>query len=126
MAGSEAIRVLVVDDHEAVLQGVAWLVESEAPRLQVAGLARTGAEAFRLASSTRPHVIVLDMLLAGETALDLLPGLARASNAAIVILTSMADPCARTDALARGACAWVNKLAPASELLAAIHEAHAR
>jgi DNA-binding NarL/FixJ family response regulator len=125
MAGKEEIRVLVVDDHEAVLKGVARLVESEAPRLRIAGLARSGDEALRLASSTCPHVIVLDVLLDGENGLDLMPAFARAGSPAVVVLTSMSDTRARADALARGACAWVSKLAPAGELLAAIGNARA-
>lgn len=120
MTHNEKIKVLVVDDHEAVRNGVARLLESAAPRLQVAGLARTGAEALELAGTTHPDVIVLDLLLDGENGLDLLPGLKRVCGAAIVILTSLNDTHTRAGALEHGARAWVSKLAPAGDLLAAI------
>jgi len=117
------MKVLVVDDHDAVLGGLARLIEAEAPRLQVAGLARTGAEALRLAVDASPDIIVLDLLLGNESGLDLLPALKQASGAAVIVLTSVCDARARVMARQRGASAYVSKLAPAAELIAAIDAA---
>lgn len=117
------MKVLVVDDHDAVLGGLARLIEAEGPRLQVAGLARTGAEALRLAREACPDVVVLDLLLDGECGLDLLPALKQACGAEVVVLTSVSDARARDTARLRGACAYVSKLAPAAELIAAIDAA---
>jgi NarL family two-component system response regulator LiaR len=118
------MKILIVDDHEAVLNGVACLVESEAPRWQLAGLARSGTEALRLAQALRPDVVVLDLCLAGESGLDLLPELARTCGGGIVILTSLADAQMRARALRVGAHGYVSKLAPAAELVAAIDAAY--
>jgi len=118
------MKILIIDDHEAVLNGLARLVESEAPRWQLAGLARTGREALSLAQALRPDVVVLDLCLAGESGLDLLPELARNCGGGIVILTSLADAQMRARALRLGAHGYVSKLAPAAELVAAIDAAY--
>lgn len=118
------MKILIVDDHEAVLIGVSRLVESEAPRWQLAGLARNGDEALRLAQALRPEVVVLDLFLGGESGLDLLPELARICGGGIVILTSLADAQMRARALRAGAHGYVSKLAPAAELVAAIDAAY--
>jgi DNA-binding NarL/FixJ family response regulator len=118
------MKVLIVDDHEAVLNGVARLVESEAPRWQLTGLARNGSEALRLAHALLPDVIVLDLCLAGESGLDLLPELVRTCGGAVVILTSLADAQMRARAFRVGAHSYVSKLAPAAELVAAIDAAY--
>ncbi|HEU0204611.1 MAG TPA: response regulator transcription factor [Burkholderiaceae bacterium] len=119
------MKVLIVDDHEAVLTGLSLLIQSEAPRLQLAGLARNGAEALQLAHSLRPDVIVLDLCLAGENGLDLLPTLRQGGATAIVVLTSCTDAQSRARASALGVHGYVNKVAPAAVLLAAIDAAGA-
>lgn len=119
------MKVLIVDDNDAVLAGVALLVQTESPRLELVGLARSGADALPLARAQQPHVIVLDLCLAGESGLDLLPALTKACNAAVVVLTSYSDAATRSQALARGAHAFVDKFAAGATLIAAIEDAGA-
>jgi DNA-binding NarL/FixJ family response regulator len=56
------VRVLVVDDHPVVVQGVTMLVRDN-PDIEVVGDARSGAEALVAVRELRPHVILLDLRL---------------------------------------------------------------
>lgn len=56
---SEAIRILIVDDHEVVRRGLALVLRQE-PDFQVAGEAQDGEEALKLCGKLQPHVVVLD------------------------------------------------------------------
>ena len=54
------IRILIVDDSESVLEGLAALLNAE-PEFEVVGLARTGREAVEGVSASSPHVVVMDV-----------------------------------------------------------------
>jgi DNA-binding NarL/FixJ family response regulator len=120
MRDRNPVRVLLVDDHRAVLIGLSTLIDGEFPRLQVAGAAATGAEALRLANETHPDVILLDVDLGDENGLDLMPELTRDGAAKVVILTSVRDPMLRTRAQQLGAHGFVSKDEPATAIFAAI------
>jgi DNA-binding NarL/FixJ family response regulator len=66
-----AVRVLVADDHEVVLEGVRALIERQ-PDLEVCGLAANGREAVELAQKTKPDVVVLDMSMPELDGLDVI------------------------------------------------------
>jgi DNA-binding NarL/FixJ family response regulator len=66
-----AVRVLVADDHEVVLEGVRALIERQ-PDLEVCGLAANGREAVELAQKTKPDVVVLDMTMPELDGLDVI------------------------------------------------------
>jgi two-component system, NarL family, response regulator NreC len=66
-----AVRVLVADDHEVVLEGVRALIERQ-PDLEVCGLAANGREAVELAHKTKPNVVVLDMTMPELDGLDVI------------------------------------------------------
>ena len=117
------IRVLLVDDHRAILSGLSSLISGEAPRMKVAGAAASGAEALRLNREVQPDVILLDVNLGEENGLDLMPALAAVSTARIVILTSLADPAVRERALQLGASGFVMKDDTAAALLESIENA---
>lgn len=114
-------RVILADDHRAVLDAVARLL---APRFEVVGTARDGLEALGLAISLRPDAVVLDL---GMPELD---GFAVADRirqagltAAIVILTVSEDPALVAAALAAGALGYVTKSRAATELVSAVEAA---
>ena len=123
MLNQSFIGVLVVDDHAATRAGVASLIESERPRMHCVGTAGTADEALAYTRALQPDVIVLDVNLADEDGLALIPGLHRAAHCAVVVLTSLQDPNVAAQALRLGAHACLHKTAPAAELMATIFAA---
>ena len=57
-----AIRVLIVDDHGVVRQGLRMFLGSD-PELEIIGEARDGAEALSLAQELHPDVVLMDLLM---------------------------------------------------------------
>ena len=120
MPGSQSIRVLIVDDHGIVRAGLRMLLESQ-PRTSVVGEAANCAEALVLATREQPDVIVLDLDLGGENAVESIPTLLSAAPAArLLVLTGVRDPEAHREAVRRGAMGLVLKEKAAETLLQAI------
>jgi DNA-binding NarL/FixJ family response regulator len=111
------VRVLVVDDHPGVRLGIANLVQSDFPRMQAVGAVGTPEEALLAVASLQPHVVVLDVNLAGADGLALIPLLQHAAPCRIVVLTSLLDTRIDERASRLGAAACVRKTAPASDLM---------
>ena len=120
MLDHSSIRVLVVDDHLGTRTGLASLIEAEQPRMRCIGSAGTAGEALTHTRALQPHVILLDVDLAGDDGLALIPALHLAAPCAVVVLTSLQDPNVATFALRLGAHACLHKTAPAADLIAAI------
>jgi two-component system response regulator DevR len=73
------IRILLVDDHTVVREGLRMLIENEADMV-VVGEAGTSADALAAAGREQPDVIVLDLALGGEDSVDSLPALMACSE----------------------------------------------
>lgn len=120
--GAQTIRVLIVDDHKIIRDGLRDLISSRGG-MTVVGDAGNSAEALGVAQRERPDVIVLDLDLAAESGLDLIPELQRADEeAAILILTGVRDAAKRDQAMELGARGVVLKDEGATELLNAIEK----
>src|SRR6266852_2208973 len=116
----QSIRVLIVDDHGIVRAGLRMLLESQ-PGITVVGEAATCAEALALATGAQPDVIVLDLDLGGENAVESIPALLQAAREArILVLTGVRDPEAHRQAIRQGAMGLVLKEKAAETLLQAI------
>ena len=72
-----ALGVLIVDDNRLFLEAARALLEREG--LRVVGVAATSAEALQRAEELRPRVILVDIMLGGESGFDLARRLARQS-----------------------------------------------
>jgi len=72
-----ALGVLIVDDNRLFLEAARALLEREG--LRVVGVAATSAEALQRAEELRPQVILVDIMLGGESGFDLARRLARQS-----------------------------------------------
>ena len=114
------LRVLIVDDHVGIRMGIASLIDAEAPLMCCVGAVGTPVEALWNTSRLQPHVVVLDVNLAGENGLALIPALHDSARCAVVVLTSLIDPRVSVRAHELGAIACLHKMSPAAELLACI------
>ncbi|HTV92963.1 MAG TPA: response regulator transcription factor [Verrucomicrobiae bacterium] len=114
------IRLLVVDDHPVVRDGVALLATSTR-HIELVGYAPNGKAALELAESAAPDVILCDLRLPDMLAPELIALLRRCvPNARIVIFTAYPDHPAVCAALEAGACGIVAKDAARTDLSAVI------
>jgi DNA-binding NarL/FixJ family response regulator len=113
-------RVLIVDDHPAVRDGLAVRISSE-DDLEVCGEAADVAEALKLMDSTRPDVAVIDIQLKDSDGLGLVKRL-RAHNEAVRILvwSVYPDKLYAERALNAGALGYINKEHPTGRIVEAI------
>jgi two-component system, NarL family, nitrate/nitrite response regulator NarL len=114
------IRILLVDDHQSLLWGLAKLIESERPRMEVVGTAADMAEALAVAQKEQPDVILLDIDLSGVSSLDSMPALLKAVKAHVLILTGVRDTKTHDRAMLSGARGIVHKEESAETILKAI------
>lgn len=118
------IRVMIIDDHAVIRAGLRMLIEHD-QTMNVVALAGTRAEALRLAASTRPDIIILDLILGDDDGLTFLPELREVSpTSRVVVLTGVANPDSHRMAIRRGAMGIVLKEHAAELLLKAIQKVH--
>jgi len=120
----DKIRILLVDDHTILRDGIRLLLESE-PDMTVVGEAEDGRTAVKLTCQLKPDVVLMDI------AMPLLNGLEATRqikhdcpHAKVLILTMHENEEYIRQALASGAMGYILKDAAARELLNAIHAVH--
>ncbi len=79
------VRVLIVDDHEIVREGLTTLLEAE-PGIEVIGEASDGAEALELTAALAPHVVLMDVALPKLDGIEVTRQLRKANPAVQVLL----------------------------------------
>jgi DNA-binding NarL/FixJ family response regulator len=122
---SEPIRVLVVDDHAVVREGIRHILEGE-PGFVVVGEAGNGVDALRLAAEQRPDVVVLDVSMPGESGLRVAPKLRDAAPETRVLIMSMHDNAEYVrEGVRAGASGYLLKDSAAAELRLAVRAVHA-
>jgi DNA-binding NarL/FixJ family response regulator len=120
----ENIRVMVVDDHPIVRQGVRSLLSNHAD-LTLAGEADNAATALELAARIRPDVVLLDIRMPGTTGVEIVQRLCRqCPGAKVLMLTSFDDEEYVTPALQAGAHGYILKSASDEMLVGAVRAAH--
>lgn len=112
------MRILIVDDHAVVRQGLRRLLSPNGEH--VISEAAEGQEALRLAEALRPHVVILDLNLPGLGGFELLQRLVQAGHGRVLVLSMYAEPNYARRALAAGAYGYVSKGAPPEELVTAV------
>ena len=116
------IRAVVVDDHAVVRSGIKLLLERE-DDLEVVGEAGNAKDAIFAVRALKPDVILLDVVMPGESGIDVLPNLLKESPATKVLVLSMQDdPSYVREAFAAGASGYVLKEAADEEVVAAVRE----
>ncbi len=117
------IRLVIVDDHAIVRQGLRSILERE-PDIEVVGEAASAAEALDLVAAARPHIVLLDLKLsAGSDVAGLaLCGQLTAATPApgVLVVTTFLDQQLVLEAIQRGARGYVLKDVDAVALVAAI------
>jgi NarL family two-component system response regulator LiaR len=120
---SNAVSVLIVDDHEVVRQGVRAFLDAR-PEFEVVGEAGSGAAAVKLAEENVPDVVLMDLVM---PEMDGVEATRRVKNVSprtqIVILTSYHDDEHIFPALQAGAISYVLKDIRMEELAAAVQRA---
>jgi len=117
------IRLLIVDDHPIVREGIAAVLERERD-IEVVGSAETIAEGLRLVARFRPDVILLDLKLPDAIANGGVAAFAR-ERAGVVVFTAYDSEDDVFEAIHGGARGYLLKGAPAAEIAHAIRRVHA-
>lgn len=119
--GSEQLRVLFVDDHKVMRQGLIRLMSGQ-PNIHILGEAADGREAVRLAFQLKPDVIVMDISMPEMNGIEATRRIkAKLPDVRIIGLSMFNDELTARDILDAGAEAFVAKTASSAELLKAIY-----
>jgi DNA-binding NarL/FixJ family response regulator len=115
-------KVLIVDDHEVVRDGVKRLLD-EQPGAISCGEAGTPEEALRMALADNWDIVVLDLSFAGKSGLEVLKELKQVRpRLPVLVLTMHSEEQYARRAFKAGAAGFVTKDSPRAELSKAIHD----
>jgi DNA-binding NarL/FixJ family response regulator len=119
-AASRKSRILVVDDHPIVRQGLALLINQEADLL-VCGEAEEAMGAMHVLASSKPDVLIVDISLNGPDGLDLLKNIRNVYPTLPVLILSMHDESIYAErALRAGANGYIMKQEATEKVLVAL------
>ena len=117
-AGVAPIRVVLVDDHQMVLDGLAAMLRPHRQRVEIVGQATNAADAPDLVRRLRPDVVLLDVRLKSSSGLDLCRELlAEFPEIRAVFLTVYDDEQYLFQALRAGASGFLLKRVTSQELV---------
>jgi two-component system, NarL family, response regulator LiaR len=120
-----AIRVLIVDDHAVVREGLRTFLALQ-DGIEVVGEAQDGAEALDQAARLAPDVILMDLVMPGVDGIGAMRALRDAgSTARVIVLTSFTDDDRVLPAIQQGAAGYLLKNVAPAELARAVRAAHA-
>ncbi|GAB3858672.1 response regulator transcription factor [Nocardioides maradonensis] len=117
------IKVLLIDDHELIRNGLGAVIDLE-PDMDVVGTAATVAEGLAAFDRLRPDVVVTDLQLQDGTGLDIVRTLRKKSDQiGLVVLTMHSGDEQIFAAMQAGASGFVGKDAPSTEVIKAARHA---
>ncbi len=121
---TQAIRILIADDHPIVCEGLASLINRR-PDMLVVAEAHNGQEAIELFRQHKPDLILLDLRMPGIDGIEACRAIhAEDPTTRLIILTTYDDDEALSQARQAGAATYLAKDAPRQELLACIRAVH--
>jgi len=120
----KTIRILLVDDHKSFTDGLAMVINSQKPAMEVVGQTALPADAIALARREKPDIVLLDIDLGAMLSLEILPDLLKQSGAKILILTGLYDPELHDRAILAGARGVLLKHESAKTILRAIEKVY--
>ncbi len=119
------IRVVIVDDHQIVREGLQILLAEEA-EFEVVGAAGDGASALMLAEQLKPNVILMDLVLPDLDGIEVTRRILSVNPSAhVLILTTFAEDQRVRDAIRAGAIGYLLKDILKPDLLRALRDAAA-
>ncbi len=123
--GARVIRVVVIDDHPVVREGIVALLAVE-DDIDVVGQAEDGAAAVSAASALQPDLVLMDLRMPGTNGIDATRRIVDAGEEVrVLILTTYDDDAEIVAAIEAGAIGYVLKSIPMAELTAAVRAAAA-
>jgi two-component system, NarL family, response regulator NreC len=116
------ITVVLVDDHAVVRSGLRLLLDAQ-DDIDVVGEAGNAKDAIFRARALKPDVILLDIVMPGESGIEVLPRLVKeAPETRVLVLSMQDDPSYVREAFAAGASGYVLKEAVDEEVVSAVRE----
>lgn len=119
-----SIRILLIDDHKVFMDGLAMVINSQSPAMEVVGMASSRAEAMTAVTQSKPDLILMDMDLGESFSLDFLPELLEKTSAKVLMLTGVQSTDLHDSAILKGACGVLLKGESAKVILKAIEKVH--
>jgi DNA-binding NarL/FixJ family response regulator len=118
------IRVLCVDDHRLVREGLGLIIARETD-MDIVGMAATGPEAVAVFRQTRPDVTLMDLQLGGSSGVDAIAAIRReAPEARIIVVTMYHGDEDIYRAMQAGATTYLVKETLADDLVRVIRDVH--
>ena len=125
MTKTGSIRILSVDDHPLLREGIAAIVNSQED-MQIVAQAGTAREALQLFRQHRPDVTLMDLRMPDMSGIDAMSAiLAEFPDARVVMLTTFEGDVEIQRSLAAGARGYLLKTMPPKELVEALRQVHA-
>jgi NarL family two-component system response regulator LiaR len=120
---NETVRVVIVDDHAVITDGLSNLLTLH-PGIEVVGTANAGGSAVAVCGDLRPDVVLMDMSMPGMNGAEATQRiLSEIPTARVIILTSFVDRRMVNDAMAAGASGYLLKSIGGTDLAQAIRSA---
>lgn len=123
-SAAAAIRILIVDDHPVLREGVAAILETQAD-MMVVGEAGDGAQAVARFRELRPDVTLMDLQMPGMDGVEAIKAIrSECPDARILVLTTYEGDVQAVRALKAGATGYLLKSSLRTEMLNAIYDVH--
>ena len=117
------MRLILVDDHPVLRDAIRGVLASRDPPVEVVGEASTAREAVTMVESLQPDIVIMDVLLPGQSGLAATRDVRRArATCRILVYTAVVEPGFALEALTAGADGYAVKTDGADELLLAINQ----
>jgi DNA-binding NarL/FixJ family response regulator len=124
MTAQTRIRILSVDDHPLLREGIAMIINSQ-PDMTVVAQAATGTDAVQQYRDHRPDVTLMDLRLPDLSGIDAMIAIrAEFPEARVIMLTTFEDDVEAQRALEAGARGYLLKNTPPNELAGVIRQVH--
>jgi len=118
-----SIKIVIVDDHSVVRQGLRMFLNLE-PTFEIVGEAADGKEALKIIAESRPDVVLMDILMPGMDGIQATEIIKKDyPEVEVVALTSVLEDSAIVAAIRAGAIGYLLKDTEADELIRAIKAA---